>query len=88
MKTKSAAARPISFTFLVQIVLIANSFIMLYPVVVMIFSAFKGTAEIFEHPFALPDFQRRRKERVHGVVVPAEQDRRERDVAQSGHIVG
>jgi len=51
-----STSRPISFSFLVQIILIANSFIMLYPVVVMVFSAFKGTAEIFEHPFAVPDF--------------------------------
>jgi len=29
---------------------------MLYPVVVMVLSAFKTTGEIFEHPFALPDF--------------------------------
>jgi raffinose/stachyose/melibiose transport system permease protein len=33
-----------------------NSFVMLYPVVVMVLSAFKTTGEIFEHPFALPDF--------------------------------
>ena len=52
----NSTSRPISFSFLVQIILIANSFIMLYPVVVMVFSAFKGTAEIFEHPFAVPDF--------------------------------
>jgi raffinose/stachyose/melibiose transport system permease protein len=31
---------------------------MLYPVVVMVLSAFKTTAEIFDHPFALPDFTR------------------------------
>ncbi|NIX76386.1 carbohydrate ABC transporter permease [Microvirga sp. c23x22] len=45
-----------SFAFLAQIILILNSFVMLYPVVVMVFSAFKSTGEIFEHPFALPDF--------------------------------
>ena len=51
-----ASPRPITFAFLVQIILIMNSFIMLYPVVVMVLSAFKTTGEIFEHPFALPDF--------------------------------
>ena len=51
-----ATRQPISFALLVQIILIANSFIMLYPVVVMVLSAFKTTGEIFEHPFALPDF--------------------------------
>jgi raffinose/stachyose/melibiose transport system permease protein len=51
-----ASPRPITFAFLVQIILITNSFIMLYPVVVMVLSAFKTTGEIFEHPFALPDF--------------------------------
>ena len=51
-----ASRQPISFALLAQIILIANSFIMLYPVVVMVLSAFKTTGEIFEHPFALPDF--------------------------------
>ena len=41
---------------LIQIILIANSFIMLAPIVIMIFSAFKTNAEIFRSPFALPDF--------------------------------
>jgi raffinose/stachyose/melibiose transport system permease protein len=48
--------RGISYAVLVQAILILNSFIMLYPVVVMVLSAFKTTGEIFEHPFALPDF--------------------------------
>ena len=51
-----ATRQPISFALLAQVILIANSFIMLYPVVVMVLSAFKTTGEIFEHPFALPDF--------------------------------
>jgi raffinose/stachyose/melibiose transport system permease protein len=51
-----ASRQPISFALLAQVILIANSFIMLYPVVVMVLSAFKTTGEIFEHPFALPDF--------------------------------
>jgi raffinose/stachyose/melibiose transport system permease protein len=36
--------------------LILNSFVMLYPVIVMILSGFKTTGEIFDSPFALPDF--------------------------------
>lgn len=51
-----AARQAIPFVLLAQVILIANSFIMLYPVVVMVLSAFKTTGEIFEHPFALPDF--------------------------------
>jgi ABC-type sugar transport system, permease component len=56
MTSQAAPQRALSFALLAQIILIANSFIMLYPVVVMVFSAFKTTGEIFEHPFALPDF--------------------------------
>jgi raffinose/stachyose/melibiose transport system permease protein len=41
---------------LLQIFLVANSFLMLFPIVIMVFSAFKPTAEIFQHPFAIPDF--------------------------------
>ena len=41
---------------LIQIILIANSFIMLAPIVIMVFSAFKTNVEIFQSPFALPDF--------------------------------
>ncbi|WP_106753594.1 carbohydrate ABC transporter permease [Pannonibacter carbonis] len=41
---------------LIQIILIANTFIMLAPIVLMIFSAFKTNTEIFQTPFALPDF--------------------------------
>nr|WP_210259915.1 carbohydrate ABC transporter permease [Martelella sp. HB161492] len=41
---------------LLQIFLIANSFIMIAPIVIMVFSAFKPTMEIFRHPFSLPDF--------------------------------
>ncbi len=37
---RPASPRPITFAFLVQIILIMNSFIMLYPVVVMVLSAF------------------------------------------------
>jgi raffinose/stachyose/melibiose transport system permease protein len=51
-----APPRSVSLAFMAQIILIANSFVMLYPVLVMVLSAFKTTGEIFEHPFALPDF--------------------------------
>ena len=56
MNTAPGSFRPISFAFLAQIILIANSFIMLYPVVVMIFSAFKGTGGDLRASFRLPDF--------------------------------
>jgi raffinose/stachyose/melibiose transport system permease protein len=41
---------------MVQLVLILNSALMLYPIVIMVFAAFKPTAEIFARPFAPPDF--------------------------------
>jgi raffinose/stachyose/melibiose transport system permease protein len=41
---------------LIQIILIANTFIMLAPIVIMVFSAFKTNMEIFQSPFSLPDF--------------------------------
>ena len=41
---------------LIQIILIANSFIMLAPIVIMVFSAFKTNIEIFQSPFTIPDF--------------------------------
>lgn len=41
---------------LLQIILVANTFLMLFPIVIMVLSAFKPTMEIFQHPFALPDF--------------------------------
>jgi raffinose/stachyose/melibiose transport system permease protein len=39
---------------LIQALLILNTLIMLYPILVMIFSAFKTTAEIYSSPFGLP----------------------------------
>ena len=39
---------------LVQLVLVLNSLVMLYPIVAMLLSAFKPTAEIYATPFALP----------------------------------
>jgi len=63
MTTASRAARsdrPRSTTWtldaLIQIVLIANTFIMLAPMVIMVFSAFKTNVQIFQSPFTLPDF--------------------------------
>src|SRR5574337_922590 len=41
---------------LVQFVLWGSSAVMLYPIVVMVFSGFRSTGEIFANPFALPDF--------------------------------
>ena len=39
---------------LIQLLLAINAFIMIYPLVVMLLSAFKSNAEIFASPFALP----------------------------------
>ncbi|WP_274426024.1 carbohydrate ABC transporter permease [Chelativorans sp. YIM 93263] len=41
---------------LLQIILVANTALMLFPVVIMIFSGFKSNMEIFNQPFAIPDF--------------------------------
>lgn len=41
---------------LLQIILIANTFLMLAPIVIMVFSAFKPTMAIFNQPFSIPDF--------------------------------
>lgn len=41
---------------LMQIILVANTILMLFPVVIMIFSGFKSNQEIFNNPFAIPDF--------------------------------
>lgn len=41
---------------LLQIVLVANTILMLFPVAIMIFSGFKSNIEIFNNPFAIPDF--------------------------------
>ena len=40
---------------LIQIFLIGNAIIMLYPILMMAMSGFKTNAEIFTHPFALPN---------------------------------
>ena len=41
---------------LIQIILVANTVIMLAPILIMIFSAFKSTQQIFKSPFGFPDF--------------------------------
>lgn len=41
---------------LLQIILIANTVVMLFPVVIMIFSGFKSNMEIYQNPFSIPDF--------------------------------
>jgi raffinose/stachyose/melibiose transport system permease protein len=41
---------------LLQIILVANTVLMLAPIVIMVMSGFKTQAEIFTQPFALPDF--------------------------------
>lgn len=41
---------------LIQIILIANSVLMLAPIIIMLFSAFKTNMEIFRAPFAVPNF--------------------------------
>ncbi|MHB1109973.1 MAG: carbohydrate ABC transporter permease [Devosia sp.] len=41
---------------LLQVILVANTFLMLFPIIIMVFSAFKPTMEIFQHPFAPPNF--------------------------------
>ncbi len=41
---------------LLQIILVANTVIMLAPIVIMVFSAFKTTPQIFSSPFSIPDF--------------------------------
>ena len=41
---------------LMQIILIANTVLMLFPVAIMIMSGFKSNIEIFQQPFAIPDF--------------------------------
>lgn len=41
---------------LLQVLLVGNSFIMLFPILMMAFWGFKSTNEIFGKPFAIPDF--------------------------------
>jgi ABC-type spermidine/putrescine transport system permease subunit II len=41
---------------LLQIILIANTALMLFPIAIMIMSGFKTNIEIFQSPFSIPDF--------------------------------
>ncbi|MGB3335883.1 MAG: carbohydrate ABC transporter permease [Devosia sp.] len=41
---------------LLQIILVVNTIIMLAPIIIMVFSAFKSTPQIFQSPFSIPDF--------------------------------
>lgn len=40
---------------LVQIFLVGNSLLMLYPMLIMVFAVFKDTSEIYQDPFGLPE---------------------------------
>ena len=40
---------------LMQILLVANTVVMLFPVIIMVMSSFKTSVEIFQDPFGLPD---------------------------------
>ena len=41
---------------LMQIILIANTVLMLFPIAIMVMSGFKSNIEIFQDPFSIPDF--------------------------------
>jgi len=41
---------------LIQVILILNTIVMLGPLVIMFFAAFKTNAQIFQSPFSIPDF--------------------------------
>lgn len=47
--------RRLSTATLIQIILIANTVVVLYPIMMMGLSAFKSTREIFRNPFGLPE---------------------------------
>ena len=50
---------------LLQILLVANSFIMLFPILMMALWGFKNTNEIFGKPFAIPDFSKQTQSSLH-----------------------
>lgn len=58
MRTKidGGSFRTYGWDGLIQILLIGNSIVMLTPIVIMFFSAFKTNAQIFQSPFSIPDF--------------------------------
>lgn len=41
---------------MMQIILIANTALMLFPIVIMVFAGFKSNMDIFRSPFSIPDF--------------------------------
>lgn len=53
---ESRTFRTFGWDGLIQILLIGNSIVMLAPIVIMVFSAFKTNAQIFQSPFSIPDF--------------------------------
>ncbi|TRL40381.1 carbohydrate ABC transporter permease [Rhizobium straminoryzae] len=55
-ESRSRTLRTFGWDGLIQIVLIGNSIVMLAPIAIMVFSAFKTNAQIFQSPFSLPDF--------------------------------
>lgn len=52
----SSTLRTFGWDGLIQILLIGNSIVMLAPIIIMVFSAFKTNAQIFQSPFSIPDF--------------------------------
>ncbi len=52
----SSTFRTFGWDGLIQILLIGNSIVMLAPIAIMVFSAFKTNAQIFQSPFSIPDF--------------------------------
>ncbi len=54
--TDRGSFRTYGWDGLIQILLIGNSIVMLTPIVIMFFSAFKTNAQIFQSPFSIPDF--------------------------------
>lgn len=55
-RTQGRAAGSPIVDLLLQILLVGNSLIMLFPILMMAMWGFKNTAEIFGKPFAIPDF--------------------------------
>ncbi len=55
MSGRGAAGGERAKIWLIQSLLIANGLVMVYPLFVMLMSAFKSNAEIFASPFALPE---------------------------------
>lgn len=56
-RAPGAAPSPIG-DLLLQALLVGNSFVMLFPILMMAAWGFKSTGEIFGKPFALPDFSK------------------------------